>query len=288
MTPVSVSPAPAPLALVAGRGALPGRVLAACEAAGRPVTVCGVAGYEAELPRNDRPVRLETLGSLIGALRAAGVREVCLCGAVQRPAIDPAAIDAATWPLMERLQGALAAGGDDAALRLLVGVFEEAGLRVLGAHDLAPDLLPLEGVPTRARPGDAHGPDAGRGAAVLAALGRADLGQACVVRAGQVIAVEALPGTDWMLQSLAATPPDLPSALARGGLLYKAPKPGQDRRVDLPAIGPRTIAGAARAGLDGVVIEAGGVIVVDLPATVAEADAAGLFLWVRRAQPEPE
>jgi DUF1009 family protein len=279
---------PVTLALVAGRGAVPGRVLAACEAAGRAVTVCGVTGFDAELPRNDRPVRLETLGSLIAALRDAGVGEVCLCGAVQRPAIDPAAIDAATRPLLERLQGALVAGGDDAALRMLVGVFEEAGLRVLGAHDLAPDLLPPEGVPTRARPGPAHAPDAGRGAAVLAALGRADLGQACVVRAGQVIAVEALPGTDWMLQSLAATPPDLPSDLARGGLLYKAPKPGQDRRVDLPAIGPRTIAGAARAGLDGIVIEAGGVMVVDLPATVAAADAAGLFLWVRRAQPEPE
>jgi len=277
-----------PLALVAGRGALPGRVIAAREAAGGRVIVCGMAGFDADLPRNDRPFRLETLGSLIAGLRAEGAREVCLCGRVQRPAIDPGALDAATRPLAERIRGALGARGDDGALRVFVGLFEEAGLRVRGAHDLVPDLLPAEGVPTRARPGDAHGADAGRAAGLMAALGRADLGQACVVRAGQVLAVEALPGTDWMLAALAACPPDLPGHLARGGLVYKAPKPGQDRRVDLPAVGPATVAGAARAGLDGVVIEAGGVIVLDLPATVAAADDAGLFLWVRRALPEPE
>lgn len=276
------------LALIAGRGALPARVISACDAMGRPVRVCGLHGYDQDLPRNDHPFRLETLGTLIGTLRAAGVRELCLCGAVQRPVVDPAALDAATAPLAERIMGALMAGGDDAALRVLIGVFEEAGLLVRGAHEIVPELLPEEGVPSAAKPADAHGADAGRGAAVVAAMGPADLGQACVVRRGQVIAVEALPGTDWMLRSLAEVPPDLPAQLAAGGLLYKAPKPGQDRRVDLPTIGPATMEGAARAGLDGVVIEAGGVMVLDLPATVGAADTLGLFLWVRRAAPDPE
>jgi hypothetical protein len=275
------------LALVAGRGALPARLLAACERAGKRVTVCGMAGYADALPRNDRPFRLETLGTLIAELRAAGATEVCLAGAVQRPALHPDAVDAATAPLIERVAGALAAG-DDGALRTLVAIFEEAGLRVRGAADVAPDLLPPEGVLTAARPRDAHGRDAGRAAATVALLGRADVGQACVVRAGQVLAVEALPGTDWMLESLVALPPDLPDHLARGGLLYKAPKPGQDRRVDLPLVGPHTVGTAAAARLDGIAIEADGVMVLDRAETVAAADAAGLFLWVRRAQPEPE
>jgi DUF1009 family protein len=166
--------------------------------------------------------------------------------------------------------------------------------------------------------------DADRGLAVIAAMGAADVGQACVVRAGQVMAVEAAPGTDWMLASLSPAPvaarpgdpltwaadaagevidtwadwlsgPDAPrpaapvppapvppaQAIAAGGVLVKAPKPAQDRRADLPAIGPGTVAGAARAGLAGIVVAAGGVMVLDLPATVAACDRAGLFLWVR-------
>ncbi|MEM0934868.1 MAG: UDP-2,3-diacylglucosamine diphosphatase LpxI [Pseudomonadota bacterium] len=277
-----------PLALIAGAGALPAHIVRTSEAAGRPVLVCGIAGFDAALPRNDRPFRLETLGSLIAGLKAEGLAEVCFCGAVQRPKLDPAAVDAATAPLVERIVGALAAGGDDAALRIALSLFEDAGLRVTPAAEVAPDLLPPEGVLSAARPNDADGADAGRGAAVVAALGAADVGQACVVRRGQVIAVEALPGTDWMLASLAAAPPALSPPFDAGGILYKAPKPRQDRRVDLPTIGPETVAGAARAGLSGVVLEAGGVMVLDRAATVAAADAAGLFLWVRRGAPDPE
>jgi DUF1009 family protein len=68
------------------------------------------------------------------------------------------------------------------------------------------------------------------------------------------------------------------------GVLFKGPKPGQDRRMDLPAIGPGTVEGAAAAGLGGVVVEAGGVMILNLAATVAAADAAGLFLWAREAR----
>ena len=68
-------------------------------------------------------------------------------------------------------------------------------------------------------------------------------------------------------------------------MLFKAPKPGQDRRVDLPAIGPGTLEGAAAAGLAGVAVEAGGVMILGFAATVAAADAAGLFLWAREAGP---
>ena len=112
----------------------------------------------------------------------------------------------------------------------------------------------------------------------MTAVGPADIGQGCVVVAGQALAIEALGGTDWMLDSLAGNRrPAGPS----GGILYKAPKPGQDRRADLPVIGPQTMAGVKAAGLSGIVIEEGGVIVLDQAATIGAADAAGLFLWVR-------
>jgi len=110
---------------------------------------------------------------------------------------------------------------------------------------------------------------------VIAAMSRADVGQACVVQNGQAIAIEARFGTDWMLASLGARP-DGP-----GGVLFKTPKPDQDRRIDLPVIGPATVAGAAAAGLSGIVIEAGGVLVLDRSRVVAECDRLGLFLWAR-------
>jgi DUF1009 family protein len=294
------------LALIAGQGALPGLVLRA-----RPdALICELDGYPAGLGAARR-FRVERLGSFMADLRAAGVSEVCLAGRVGRPRLEPALVDAATMPLVPRMMAALQLG-DDAALRTVIGFFEEAGFAVRAAHEIVPDVLPPEGVLTRAAPGAAAERDVARATAVHAAMGAADIGQALVVAEGQVLAVEAQPGTDWMLASLLARAGErLPSggvlddpfgvaadilggpavasrprrdpALPPGGLLYKAPKPGQDLRADLPAIGPETVRGAAAAGLEGIVIAAGGVMVLDRAAAVAAADAAGLFLWVRRA-----
>jgi DUF1009 family protein len=237
-----------------------------CELAGQPSTLSGPA---------TRLWRLETLVTDIARLRAEGATEICLAGGIRRPALDPTLVDDATRPVLARIAGALSAG-DDGALRIFFALFEDAGLRVIPAQDLRPDLLPPPGVPTDAQPGPRVVAEADRGMAVIAALGAVDVGQSCVVRAGQVLAVEAATGTDWMLASLSPAPP-----VAAGGVLVKAPKPAQDRRADLPAIGPGTAEGAARAGLAGIVVQAGGVMVLDLPATLAACDRAGLFLWVR-------
>lgn len=266
------------LALIAGQGRLPGLLAAALDRDGRAFTVAELDGFPAEgmEAHQVRRFRLEQLGTLLRDLVAEGATEVCFAGAVRRPTVDPGAVDAATAPLVPRILAALQSG-DDGALRALVAIFEDAGLRVVGATDIAPELLLDAGVPTRAKPQPVHQKDADRAAAVLTALAPLDVGQGCVVSRGQVLAIEALPGTDWMLASLAAGH-DGP----RGGLFFKAPKAGQDRRFDLPAIGVQTVQGAAAAGLDGIVIEAGGVLVLDPEAVVAEADARGLFLWVRR------
>jgi hypothetical protein len=258
------------LALFAGTGGLPPALLARLGT--RPL-VFSLDGHAPQGIAPDIVFRVERLGTLIADLKARGATEVCFAGAVTRPAVDPAMIDAATLPLVPVLQRALASG-DDGALRGLIAVFEGAGLSVRAAHEIAPDLLPEAGVLTgTVAPG--HEADAARGEAVVAAMAAADVGQACVVNAGQALAIEGMFGTDWMLASLAARPD------GRGGLLYKAPKPGQDLRIDLPTIGPRTVEGAAGAGLDGIVIEAGGVIVLDPDKTVAAAERHGLFLWVR-------
>ena len=269
------------LAIVGGTGRLPGLVIEALVAQGDAPVLAELHGHPIE-GRGDLPVlpfRLEQLGTLIADLVARGVTRVCFAGAVRRPTFDPSLVDAATAPLLPRIAAALG-GGDDSALRAVATLFQEAGMTPVAAHELRADLLPEPGELGRHTPADTHAHDAERAMGVVAALSDQDIGQGCVVSRGQVLAVEAFPGTDWMLRSLTGEGAhDGP----RGGILFKAPKAGQDRRFDMPAIGVDTVRAAQAAGLDGIVLAAGGVMVLDAPAVIAAADAAGLFLWVRAA-----
>ena len=207
-------------------------------------------------------------------------------------------------PYIPRLQGAMAKG-DDGLLREIIAIFEEAGMAVIGAADIAPELLPDPGVRTGVLPA---GIEADLKAAVAARdrVGRDDPGQAVVVRGARVVAQEDARGIDVMLAGLARgedsgggwslDPFDIADqviggaagwlsgqdgAPGTGGLLYTAPKPGQDLRVDMPVIGPETARGIVRARLDGVVIEAGGVMLLHPEKVHDILGAAGCFLWVR-------
>jgi len=257
------------LALIAGTGALPTTIAAAV----KPDVICALNGFVPDLPV-DVTFRLEHLGSFLGDLTARGVTRVCLAGAVRRPLIDPAAIDAATAPLVPVIQAAMAKG-DDGALRALMQIIEAHGLQIVAAHQLVPQLLPTAGVPTAVKPDAKMMAEAVLGERAIAKLGALDRGQACVVYGAKLLAEEGPDGTDAMLADL----------IADSGILYKAPKPTQDRRADLPVIGPATARAVVDAGLDGIVITAGGVMILDLDAVLATLDDAGKVLWIR---PETE
>jgi DUF1009 family protein len=265
------------LAIVAGEGHLPGALIS--RLAETPV-VGALQGFLPDDVQVDLTFRLETLGSFLVALKDRGVTEVCFAGGIRRPVIDPTAIDAATMPLVPVMQKALGAG-DDSALRAVIGIFEQAGFAVRGAHQIAPDLLPVPGVPSTAQPSEQDRRDAARGAQIVTAMAAVDIGQACAVLRGQALAVEGVFGTDWMLTSLAMRPD---AGAGQGGVMFKAPKSGQDRRIDLPMIGVATIDAAAAAGLSGVVIEAGGVMVLDLDDVRRACNRHNMFLWVREPQ----
>ena len=259
------------LAMIAGQGALPGII---ANAAPDLALVASLDGFDPDTVSTAHRFRIEHLGSFLNDLTDKGITDVVFAGSLRRPPLDPAKVDASTMPLVPRMMTALQQG-DDAALCLVLTFFEEAGFKVKAAHEIEPRLLPKSGILTTAKPTDQHKHDAARAAKSLTAIGASDIGQACVVKNGQVLCVEGSFGTDWMLDSLRNRPDE------QGGVFYKAPKPEQDRRIDLPAIGPETLENVAKAGLDGVVIEAGGVMVLDLDAALAKAEARGLFLWVR-------
>ncbi|THD84470.1 LpxI family protein [Aliigemmobacter aestuarii] len=263
-------------AIIAGAGRLPAALAAAMAA---PPLVCALEGFAPQGIAADLVFRVERLVPFLRQLQDRGIGRVAFAGAVQRPRLDPALFDPLTAQMVPRLLAAIQ-GGDDATLRAVIAIFEEAGLAVLGVEQIAPDLVPGPGVLCGA-PGPADEADAVRAAAIVQALGAVDVGQGAVVAQGLCLAVEALPGTDAMLDWVAQTA-RRPDPAGAKGVFYKAPKPGQDRRVDLPTLGPDTVTRAAAAGLAGIAWEAGGVILLDRAEMVARAGAAGLFLWARQ------
>lgn len=259
------------LALVSGRGALPAAVAQA--QATKPL-ICVLEGFAPDELQADIIFRLERLGSFLEDLKARGVTEVCFCGAIRRPDFDPGLIDAATMPIVPVLQQAFRSG-DDAALRAILKLFLDAGLVVRGAQELAPDIVISEGHHGIAEISAQMEADIARADAVLAALSPLDVGQGCVVGAGQVWGIETVGGTDHMLRTL---PKEVAGARA---LLVKAPKAGQEMRADMPTVGPETMRAVRDAGLAGVVLTAGEVVLLAPDETKAEARAAGLVFWAR-------
>jgi DUF1009 family protein len=220
-----------------------------------------------------------TMGGWMEILQGAGCDAITFLGAVPRP-------DFATLEFDEKSQAASAAlkraagQGDDAPLRALIGVFAGAGFHIIGADEAMADLLAPAGVLGAHAPTPTDFADMAHAANVVAALGAFDVGQGAVVCDGLTLAVEAQEGTDAMLRRILTLPePVRGSSANRRGLLLKRPKPGQERRVDLPVIGIATIDNTAAAGLAGIAIEAGAALIVRRDAVIAAADAAGLFLF---------
>lgn len=264
-----------PLGIIAGGGPFPAQVAAAAVGQGRPVFIAGLRGYVDErsiAPYPHRILRIGGAGEIIAALRQAGCVDLVIIGPVRRPSLLDLRPDAAGTRILARI-GRAAFTGDDGFLAAIVQVLGEEGFSVVGAHEILHLAVAPAGVMGKLAPDGVAQDDIARGVTVVRALGAIDVGQGAVVQQGIVLAVEAIEGTDAMLSRAAG--------LARpgpGGVLVKMVKPAQDRRTDLPTIGPATIAAAAAAGLRGLAIEAGGTLMTDRAACIAAADAAGLFL----------
>ena len=262
------------LGIVAGGGGFPGLLIAACRAEGRPFHVLALSGHADPAVIADAPadwIRLGEAGSGFVRLHAAGVEEVVMIGPVRRPALRELAPDLRTARFFAKV--GLKALGDDGLLRAVVHELEEEGFRVVGIDEVLADCLAPAGLWTRAAPDPQAESDLRRGLEVAAGLGRLDVGQAVVVQQGIVLGVEAAEGTDRLIRRCA----DLRRA-GPGGVLVKIRKPDQDRRVDLPTIGPDTVAAVAAAGLRGIAVEAGGTLVLGRRQVIDESDRLGLFV----------
>ena len=262
------------LAILAGRGPLPAQVAAAALAQGADVFVLAFEGETDPLLVQDLPHRwlpLGAVGRAIDALHAAKVEDVVLIGPVRRPALTSLGLDRRGMQLLAKL--GLRRRGDDQLLRLIVAELEGEGFRVVGADTLIGGVLAPEGPMTALAPDADALRDIALGMEVATRLGDLDVGQAAVVQQGLVLGVEAAEGTDALMARCAGL-----RRTGRGGVLVKVKKPGQERRADLPTIGPATIQAAAEAGIAGIAVEAGHCLIVERAELIAAADRAGLFV----------
>jgi DUF1009 family protein len=270
-----------PLALICGGGSLPLAVADFVSARGRQVLLFPLRGIARPEDYAQRPhtwIRIAKFGTFARAARAAGCHDLVLIGSLVRPAFWQLRFDLTTLMLLPRIAAAFR-GGDDHLLSSGARLIEEQGFHVLGAHEVAPEILVPEGALGHVQVGERDRADIALGLDYLHATGPFDVGQAVVVAGRHVLAVEAAEGTDQMLERIAALRASgLIRASTVGGVLVKAPKRGQDRRFDLPSIGPLTVAGAARAGLAGIAVVAGGSIVAEPSLLVQAADKANIFV----------
>ena len=267
-------PASGTLAIVAGGGEIPALAIEACERAGRPYFVFaleGQADHPAVFAAPHEVIRFGAAGRFAKRARDEGVGDIVMVGRVRRPALREIRPDAKAAAFVARV--AMKSLGDDGLLRAVAAELESFGFRVVGIQDVVGGLLAPAGTLGSAQPDGEARRDIARGVEIARSLGSLDVGQAVVVQQSLVLGVEAIEGTDALLERCAGLRRSGP-----GGVLVKIRKTRQDRRIDLPTVGPATVEKAAAAGLRGIAVEAGGTLLVKREAAIAAADRAGLFL----------
>ena len=278
--PAELSPQ-SPLALICGGGSLPLAVADSVAARGRQVLLFPLHGAADPHDFAGRPhhwLYLGQFGKFARIARAAGCHDLVFIGSLVRPSLWNIRPDFQT---LMALPGVIRAfrGGDDHLLTSVGKLIEERGFRLCGAHEVAPDILAPAGALTRTQPSASARTDIVLGFDYLHAAGPFDVGQAVVVSGRHVLAVEAVEGTDQMLERVAELRRNgRLQATAGNGVLVKAPKPDQDKRFDLPTIGPQTVERVAAAGLAGIAVVSGATVIAEPERLVEVADRAGIFV----------
>lgn len=269
------------LALIAGGGKLPLFVAEAARHAGETPFIVALrneadqdwSGFDHEI------IGIADMQAISSAFRKHNVRRVVMSGAVRRRPewrdIRPTMASIVRIPEMIRT---LKSGGDNALLVSVISLIESLGCKVIGVHEVAPDLLADSGSLTSVRPNADDLKDIVAASRAASLLGQLDIGQGSVAVGGRVVALEGAEGTDAMLQRVATMRADGRISLHRKGVLVKLCKPQQDERADLPAVGLETIRHAHAAGLAGVALEAGRSLLLDRLETISLANKLGLFI----------
>ena len=262
------------LGIIAGGGTLPLKLIDACKREQRDFFVLALQGQADKALVETVPhrwVRIGATDEAISILKAENVDKVVMAGSVRRPGLLEMKPDWRTLQVFSRL--GLSALGDDALLRAVAAELEKDGFKLISAHEIEPQLITPEGLLTKKSPSPENSADLQYGIKVVKTLGQLDVGQAAIVQQGVTLGVEAVEGTDALLKRCRTL-----RRKGQGGVLVKGCKPQQDKRMDLPTIGLRTVKMAQEAGLEGIAIEAGASLILDREAVIEAADKLGIFV----------
>ncbi|MCB2081218.1 MAG: UDP-2,3-diacylglucosamine diphosphatase LpxI [Rickettsiales bacterium] len=266
---------PTRLGIIAGSGVLPRQVISACQACGQDVFVIAFEGETDAETVQDIPharLHLGRIGEAMKRLKKEHVEQVLMVGRVGRPAFSKLNLDFMAVRLIGRL-ARLRRAGDDAIFSSIISFVEDQGFRVVGIKDVLQDNIIGKGPLGKHKPDDVASNDIQIGRDVALTIGKLDIGQAVIVQRGQVLGVEGPEGTDNLIRRCYEWRQE-----GEGGVLIKMKKPGQDDRVDLPAIGVRTVENAHAGGLRGIAVEAGNALVIEKEHVIERADTLGLFI----------
>ena len=218
-------------------------------------------------------VRLGGGGRAIREFRRRGIKKLTFVGALGHPNFSDLRPD--FWTMRALLKILKHQRGYDSMAVALNKVLEKQGFEIVAAQDLAPELaFETPGVQTKSKPTKADAANIERAIEVSHTIGMADIGASVVVDK-QVIAVEAAEGTARMLERVVQMRANKKKS---SGVFAKMTKPGQDLRIDIPAIGVDTVNAVADAKLHGIVVNTKTCFVVNKPAVIKQADKRGIFI----------
>ncbi|MER8422737.1 UDP-2,3-diacylglucosamine diphosphatase LpxI [Mesorhizobium sp. M0622] len=272
----------AKVGIIAGGGSLPVEIARALARQGKSPFVVMAAGEVDRIadfePYEQATLRLEDVGSLLPMLKRHHVTHLVTAGHItRRPRLSAMRLNLGLLAWLPSLLVGVTRG-DDTVLKLFVRRIERSGIKVVGAHEIVPELVAAEGLLTKAAPRKSDWRDIEAAHAAAKAIGALDIGQAAVAVGGRAIALEGVEGTDGLLERTKQLRGHGRLAGRSRGVLVKCAKPGQELRADLPSIGPLTVEAAHAAGLAGIAVEAGRSLVLEGPATIGRANALGLFV----------
>ncbi len=270
------------IGIIAGHGRFPHMVVEGAKRAGRHVTVIGLRGF-ADRSLADHAdafhwAGLAAVGRWVRILKRSGSSQVILAGSVEKSCMYgrfrllrllPDWTSLRIWFFTVRDKR------NDTVLAAVADEFQRHGIVMDECVAYSKEHLAPEGVLTRRQPTPSQLEDAGFGWRIAKSMGGLDIGQSVAVKETEVIAVEAIEGTDRMIQRAG-------ELCSRGGwTMIKVAKPDQDMRFDVPTVGADTIANLQQNGAKMLVIEAGKTVIIDREKMLADADAAGIVVLAR-------
>ncbi len=265
---------PAKLGIVAGGGQLPKKLIEFCDQKNIQIFIIGFDGQSdpSIMANHDHVMtRLGAAGQIVRHLKERGIQDLVLIGSIKRPHLRELRPDLYTAAFFAKL--GLRALGDDGLLSAIHGTLKQEGFTIHGIQDLMQDLLMVEGAVGKRAPDKAQWSDIQLGLSVAKTLGALDVGQSVVVYDGLVLGVEGVEGTDALIHRCASY-----RRAEKGGVLVKSCKPQQDRKLDMPTIGPETVRLCGELGYDGIAVEAGAALLVDRDEVRRMADENKIFV----------